>query len=181
MDQQKIGNFLKELRKEKGMTQEQLAEQFNISRRTVSRWETGSNMPDLSLLIELADLYDVDLRELLDGERREPDSEPEDTNETAVMIADKANDEKAAITARMHLIFIGGFVCFAAYIVILFIGPEINSSLYDFFQGTLLGISLGTILLGVIITSKYAGKLREIKKQLFSKQKIVDNEANRPQ
>ena len=43
MDQQKIGRFLKALRKEKGLTQEQLAEQFSVSSRTVSRWETGSN------------------------------------------------------------------------------------------------------------------------------------------
>ena len=62
MDLQKIGTFLKELRKEKGMTQEQLAEKLNVSRRTVSRWETGNNMPDLDLLMELADLYEVDLR-----------------------------------------------------------------------------------------------------------------------
>ncbi len=69
MNQQKIGTFLKELRNEKNLTQEQLAEFLGVSRRTVSRWETGSNMPDLDILIEMADFYDVDLRELLDGER----------------------------------------------------------------------------------------------------------------
>ena len=53
MDQQKIGEFLKELRKEKGITQEQLADKLFVSRRTVSRWETGSNMPDLDVLVEL--------------------------------------------------------------------------------------------------------------------------------
>lgn len=52
MDQGRIGNFIKDLRKEKGLTQEQLAEQFAVSRRTVSRWETASNMPDLDLLNE---------------------------------------------------------------------------------------------------------------------------------
>lgn len=41
MDQNKVGNFIRELRKEKNLTQEQLAEQFNVARRTVSRWETG--------------------------------------------------------------------------------------------------------------------------------------------
>ena len=46
VDQVKIGNFLKKLRKEKGITQEQLAEILNVSGRTVSRWETGNNMPD---------------------------------------------------------------------------------------------------------------------------------------
>ena len=55
MNQQKIGGFLKELRLEKQLTQEQLAEELGVSRRTVSRWETGNNLPDLSLLVELAD------------------------------------------------------------------------------------------------------------------------------
>ena len=55
MDLQKIGTFLKDHRKEKGLTQEQLAETLNVSRRTVSRWETGSNMPDLDLLMEISE------------------------------------------------------------------------------------------------------------------------------
>ena len=70
MDQQKIGEFLKTLRKEKDLTQEELADKMNVSRRTVSRWETGSNLPDLSILVELADLYDVDMREIFNGERK---------------------------------------------------------------------------------------------------------------
>jgi len=70
MDLVKIGSFLQKLRKEKNFTQEQLAEQLGVSRRTVSRWETGSNMPDLDVLMELSDLYTVDLREILNGERK---------------------------------------------------------------------------------------------------------------
>ena len=69
MDTKKIGAFLKQCRKEKNLTQEQLAEKFGVSARTVSRWETGTNMPDLSILVELAEYYDVEMRELLDGER----------------------------------------------------------------------------------------------------------------
>ena len=67
MDQKKIGRFLKELRKEKNITQEQLAEKIKVSGRTVSRWETGSNMPDISLF---ADFYDVGIPEIIDGERK---------------------------------------------------------------------------------------------------------------
>ncbi|MBQ8633054.1 MAG: helix-turn-helix transcriptional regulator [Lachnospiraceae bacterium] len=70
MNQIKNGQFLKELRKEKGLTQEQFAEKFNLSRRTVSRWENGNNMPDLDILLALAEFYAVDIREIMDGERK---------------------------------------------------------------------------------------------------------------
>ncbi len=55
---------------------------FGVSRRTVSRWEIGSNMPDLTLLVEMADYFDVDSRELLDGERKSElmDKELKETN-----------------------------------------------------------------------------------------------------
>ena len=91
MNQQKTGEFLKCLRKEKGLTQEQLAERFFISSRTVSRWETGSNMPDLAILIELADFYDVDIREIIDGERKSEMMNKE-TKETLLKVAEYANE-----------------------------------------------------------------------------------------
>ena len=69
MNQQKIGSFIRELRKEQGITQEQLAEQFNVSARTISRWETGHNMPDISLLVEISEFFDVSIPEIINGER----------------------------------------------------------------------------------------------------------------
>ena len=70
MEQQKIGSFLKELSKEQNLTQEQFAEQLGVSGRSVSRWETGINMPDISLLVEIAEFYDVSISEIIDGERK---------------------------------------------------------------------------------------------------------------
>ena len=70
MDQQKIGGFLKELRKERGVTQEQLAQILGVSNRSVSRWENGNNLPDLDLLIQISEYFETDLEELLTGERR---------------------------------------------------------------------------------------------------------------
>ncbi|MGN1164890.1 MAG: helix-turn-helix domain-containing protein [Lachnospiraceae bacterium] len=55
MDTKKIGAFLKQCRKGKNLTQEQFAEKYGVSARIVFRWETGSNMPDLNILVELAD------------------------------------------------------------------------------------------------------------------------------
>ena len=65
MNQIKIGEFLKELRKEKGLTQEQFAEQFNVSRWSVSRWETGTAAPSTTKLMAMAKLFGVDAAELL--------------------------------------------------------------------------------------------------------------------
>ena len=93
MNQQKTGEFLKRLRKEKGLTQEQLAEKFYVSSRTVSRWETGSNMPDLSILIELADFYDVDIREIIDGERKGENMDQE-TKDTLKKVAEYAAEKE---------------------------------------------------------------------------------------
>ena len=69
MDLPKVGAFLRELRNAKKLTQEQLAEILSVSRRTVSRWETGISAPDYDLLVALADLYQVDVLELIVGER----------------------------------------------------------------------------------------------------------------
>lgn len=93
MDMKKIGGFLRRLRKEKGLTQEQLAESLFVSGRTVSRWETGTNMPDLSILILLAEFYDVEIKEILDGERRKGTVEKE-MKETLSKVADYSRMEK---------------------------------------------------------------------------------------
>ena len=103
MNQVKIGEFLRELRKGKGLTQEQLAEQFNTSRRSVSRWETGSNMPDVGLLIEIADFFDVDIREIIDGERKSENMEKE--KETLKKVAEYADAEKFKLKKKVSNIF----------------------------------------------------------------------------
>ena len=105
MDQKKIGIFLKELRKEKGITQEQFAEVLSVSGRTVSRWETGSNMPDISLLISIAEYFDVSIPEIINGERKSENMN-EEVREVAETLSDYANAEKETIikNIRMHSI-----------------------------------------------------------------------------
>ena len=96
MDQIRIGAFLKALRKEMGLTQEQLAEKLAVSGRTVSRWETGSNMPDIGMLVVLADFYGVSIPELINGERKSENMNQE-VRETANKMADYASAEKENI------------------------------------------------------------------------------------
>lgn len=96
MDNVKIGSFLKALRKEKGLTQEEVAVKFGVAGRTVSRWETGSNMPDISMLVELSEFYGIDVRELLDGERKS-ESVDKEIKETLEKVADYTDTEKEKV------------------------------------------------------------------------------------
>ena len=69
MDQIKIGKFIAVLRKEKGLTQEQLGEKLGVTNKTVSRWENGNYMPDVEMLSLLSKEFDVSINELISGER----------------------------------------------------------------------------------------------------------------
>ena len=169
MDQIKIGKYLQELRKEKGLTQEQLAEHVGVARRTISRWETGSNLPDLDILIELSDFYNVDLRKLLSGERRSEQMNKE-MKETVLQVADYSNEEKARLLRRMHWLFLAGMVGFITFLAITAAGLD-KTSPYEGIGSFGLGIAFGMILLGVIFTSRYAVKIREIKKRFINRAK----------
>lgn len=169
MDQKKIGSFMKELRKEKELTQEQIAEQFNVSNRTVSRWENGHNMPDLDILIDMSDFYEIDMRELLNGERKS-ETMTEELKETVLMVADYSNDEKGRLLRKMHYLFILGMIGFAVSIIIGALELE-NISPYEEIASFGLGFSFGVVILGVIFTNRYAVKIAKLKLRLLEKMK----------
>ncbi len=171
MDQKKIGQFIKELRKEKGITQEQLAEKLKVSGRTVSRWETGSNMPDISLLVEIADFFDVDVRELIEGERKS-EMMDEELKEIATKMADYADAEKGKLLKRIQIISFVGVI-----ISILSIGWQsfVSSSkdTYEFRLSML--ISFIILVIMAVITLYVTGLLEKIvkNKRLLLGVKIV--------
>lgn len=68
MNQEKIGKFLFELRKEKNMTQEELAEKIGVTAKSISRWENGKTMPDLSLFNPLCEIFEITVNDLMKGE-----------------------------------------------------------------------------------------------------------------
>ena len=69
MDQVRTGKFIKAIRKEKNLTQREIAERLNISEKTVSKWETGNGMPEVGLMLPLCELLEISVNELLSGER----------------------------------------------------------------------------------------------------------------
>ena len=92
MDMSKMGTFLQVLRREQGLTQEQLGEKLYISSKTISRWETGTYMPPVEMLLALSELYGVSMNELVAGERLTPEELPvkAEENLTAVMMDNDA-------------------------------------------------------------------------------------------
>ena len=130
MDQKKIGAFLKQLRNEKNLTQEELSEKFYVSTKTISRWETGSNMPDLSMLIELAEFYQVEITELIDGERK-TDSSATDSKNTLKKVAQYSEEEKKAELRYGIKMLVLAVIAYGLFIlpVILFAGESTNVGL----------------------------------------------------
>ena len=84
MDQERIGAFIRQTRKEAGLTQEQLAEKLGVSQKSVSRWETGRTMPDYSLLLNLCETLHVNVAELLGAERADGEGIPKEQVTAAV-------------------------------------------------------------------------------------------------
>ena len=91
MDMSKMGAFLQALRKEQGLTQEQLGEKLHISGKTISRWETGTYMPPVEMLLALSELYGVSMNELVAGERLTPEELPVKAEENLAAVM-KDND-----------------------------------------------------------------------------------------
>lgn len=69
MDQKKIGEFIARCRKDKNLTQAELAEKLGVTEKSISNWETGRNMPDLSLFKDLCAIIDITINELMSGEK----------------------------------------------------------------------------------------------------------------
>ena len=116
--------ILEELYKNRIMISgEALAEKFGVAGRTVSRWETASNMPDLSTLIQLSEFYDVEVGEILDGERKDTIMDKE-VKKTLTKIADYSNDKKQKAVniykfSLMAMFFIGFLIVLIEFAMLI--------------------------------------------------------------
>lgn len=167
MDQKKIGIFLKELRKEKNLTQEQFAEILGVTNRSISRWENGVNMPDFDLVIEIAKYYDVSIEEILDGERRNEMIDMK-TEQMILKVADYESDEKQRFSRRICGLFIAAILAFILYGVLNFMGLDMQNG-YEEIASFALGIVGGTLLVGALYISGYMAKIQAFKKRLLYK------------
>lgn len=125
MDQGKIGSFIKDIRKEKGLTQEQLAEKLGVSQKSVSRWENGKTMPDYSLLPSICEALEINVAELLGAERIEGDSiskkQVTDVAHNMISIVNNKNNIRKIVGAILSAIIM--LIC-----VVVLYGYEFNVS-----------------------------------------------------
>ena len=101
---------LKTLRKQKGMSQEVLAQQLNVVRQTISKWEKGLSVPDADMLIRIADLFDTSVSELLGNKIEQKENVSEIAVQLALLneqLAQKAKIRKRIIAVIAVIVFVG--------------------------------------------------------------------------
>lgn len=146
MNQEKIGKFIAELRKEKKLTQEQLAEQIGVTDKSISRWENGRNMPDLSLFKPLCKILGITINELLSGEKLSRQEYQEKFEENIVNTIDystnKLNKYRGVIS--LILIIFGLFISLTA--VMIFPSESSWGSIYSVFGIMIFMIGISRLL-----------------------------------
>lgn len=164
MDQQKIGQFLKTLRSQKAVTQAELAETLGVSNRSISRWENGVTMPDLDLMIELSKYYEVEVGEILDGERK--DNMDIKTEETLLKVADYNNVEREFFSKRMCIMFMAAILGLVVMAVIYLMGLE-RTQPFATIVTVSGGFVSGTLVTGLVYASRTITKLKASRTRLI--------------
>ena len=164
MDQQKTGALLRALRREKGVTQEQLAERLCVSNRTVSRWENGNNLPDFAVLI----YYDVTVDEILRGERAAAPQPPQ-AQDALYRIAAYTQGEREAFARRLHGLLTAGAASGVLYGALLALGLAEDGPFAPV-ASFALGLACGTLLVCALLTGRHAAGLRRVKLRLMRRE-----------
>ena len=159
MNQIKVGAFLKDLRREKGITQEQLAEELGVSGRTISRWETGNNMPDISLLVEIAEYFDVSIPEIIKGERKS-EYMKEEAKEVAETMSDYAKAEKEELVKSIRNMSFIGLAALLVYMVLNITGVYDRNNFLRYAYGISEALIYVTVLMFPLYTTGLLSKLR---------------------
>lgn len=153
MNQQIIGKFISQKRKEKNLTQEQLAEKLGVSNKTISKWETGKCMPDYSVIKNLCEELEITVAELMDGESSEGKSVRTYDDEQIMDLLKKTQElEKQKNTMSGTLLIVMGVALQALSHTLG------GTNAKDFFSGLLLGISIAEMLVGLYVVGRSMSK-----------------------
>lgn len=131
-----FGENLKTLRRNKGITQEELAAKLNVVRQTISKWEKGQSVPDAEMLVKLAEIFDVPVSQL-PGSRVEPEAQPDALAEQLARI----NEQLVIKNQRSKRVWktIGIIAACIVVASILFVGLMLlfSYSAYESYENTI--------------------------------------------
>ena len=153
MNQEKIGKFIAECRKEQNYTQAVLAEKLGITDRAISKWENGKSMPDASIMLELCDLLKISVNELLTGEHIAMDNYKEKAEENLIELQEKKDKAQKSLL-RTELAW------FAIAILLLPVHFAIN---YYYPNNSGTGVGGLIAIIGIIMFAIYFFRNYEIK------------------
>ena len=119
MNQKKIGKFIYECRKNKNLTQEQLAEKIGVTSKSISRWENGNTMPDYSLLKDLCNELDINVNELLSGEKIKESEYMTKAEDNFVYLKKKVDN-------TLRIVNITTYLCSAIFVFLFFLNMYFN-------------------------------------------------------
>lgn len=145
MNQIKTGKFIAQMRKEKGMTQAQLAEILYISNKTVSKWETGKGMPEVSLMLPLCETLGISVNELLTGERIPQKNYIEKAEENMMKLVNEAQESKKKIILAST---VAGFSLLSA-MPLFFVAKTLETDTLT--KAVLISIAVVILVTGIII------------------------------
>lgn len=170
MDNIKVGDFLKSLRKAKGFTQEEVADELMVSSKTISRWECGDGLPDISIISSVADLYGVSVDEILKGERRIKD---EGLKEESIALKNK-NKDKLIVRQALSKFDVLFYISLGSVILL-----NLVAFIFAFFNRTIIAapfVSLAGILVSFILLAIGKFQTNEIIKD---NEDIIDDKVKR--
>ncbi len=149
MNQSAIGQYIARKRKDKNLTQEQLAEKLGVSNKTISKWENGKCMPDYGIIQDLCKELEISIPELMDGEDI-GNSSMRLYDDTHIMDLLKRTKE---LESQKNTIY--GVLLIVMGIAMLAISNTFGGTDFkDFMSGLLLGLSVGEMLVGIFIVGR---------------------------
>lgn len=151
MTQEKIGKFIAKMRKEKDLTQEQFAEKLGVSNRSISRWENGKTLPDISLFPSICEELGINITELLNGKRTDKEA---DLKELFGLLIDFFDQENKRIIRFVNRYYIFGFIC----LILVLLHSQFKifafAKTVEFLIGTLVGLGIVSAAAGFYYSKK---------------------------
>ena len=150
MNTVKIGKFIADCRKEKKITQEELAEKLYITDRAVSKWERGLSLPDADKMIDLCNILDINVNELLIGEKIDMKDSNKKTEELLIEMAKQEEDKNKKLMMDMWILLISSSIFYFSTLVL---------AIQAFKEGPILGTIIVVATILFLIVCFYALKL----------------------